>query len=125
MVRAILDSLIEDIKNKQPNKKLPKDFDEEKFRSENRAHAIWQAKWFLIRERILEAEQISVDDDDVEALAERESKNVGIEKDRLVQYYQSSRVAHDKILSDKLMKFLKDNVKIEEVIQKEKPDLQQ
>lgn len=125
MVRAILDSLIADIKNKQPNKKLPKDFDEEKFRSENRAHAIWQAKWFLIRERILEAEQISVDDGDVEALAERESKNVGIEKDRLVQYYQSSRVAHDKIQSDKLMKFLKDNVKIEEVIQKEKPDLQQ
>ncbi|MEE9288893.1 MAG: trigger factor [Bacteroidota bacterium] len=125
MVRAILDSLIEDIKNKQPNKKLPKDFDEEKFRSENRAHAIWQAKWFLIRERILKAEQISVDDGDVEALAEKESKNVGIEKDRLVQYYQSSRVAHDKIQSDKLMKFLKDNVKIKEVIQEEKPDLQQ
>ncbi|MEE9225788.1 MAG: trigger factor [Bacteroidota bacterium] len=124
MVRAILDSRIEEIKSQQPNKKLPKDFDEEKFRNENRAYAIWQAKWFLIRERILEVEHITVDDGDVEALAEQESRNTGIEKDRLVQYYRSSHSARDKILSDKLMKFLKDNVKIKEVVQTANPELQ-
>ncbi|MFQ5799668.1 MAG: trigger factor [Bacteroidota bacterium] len=125
MVRAILDSRIEEIRSQQPNKKLPNGFDEEKFRNENRAYAIWQAKWFLIRERILEVEQITVDDADIDALAEQESRNIGIEKDRLVQYYRSSRSAHDKILSDKLMKFLKDNVKIKEVVQTANVELQQ
>ena len=125
MVRAILDSFIEEIRNQEPKKQLPKDFDEEKFRGENRAYAIRQAKWYLIKERILEVEKITVDDSDIEALAEQESNNIGIEKNRLVQYYKSSQVSHDKILSDKLMKFLKDNAKIREVVQTANPVLQQ
>lgn len=125
MVRAILDSLLDEIRSQQPNKKLPKDLDEEKFRAENRPYAIWQAKWYLIRDRILEAEKIGVDNADIELLANEESERVGIERDRLVQYYESSRVAHDKILSDKLMRFLKKNVQVREVVQTAAPQLQQ
>lgn len=125
MVRAILESLLDEIRSQQPNKKLPKDLDEEKFRAENRPYAIWQAKWYLIRDRILEAEKIGVDNADIELLANEESERVGIERDRLVQYYKSSRVAHDKILSDKLMRFLKKNVQVREVVQTAAPQLQQ
>lgn len=125
MVRAILESLLDEIRSQQPNKKLPKDLDEEKFRAENRPYAIWQAKWYLIRDRILEAEKIGVDNADIELLANEESERVGIERDRLVQYYKSSRVAHDKILSDKLMRFLKKNVQVREVVQTATPQLQQ
>ena len=123
MVKAILESLLEDIKNQQPNKKLPRDFDVEKFRAENRAYGIWQAKWYLIRERIIEAEGISASDADIEALADREAKTIGIDKDRLVKYYKTSRAGDDKILSEKVLRFLKENVRIKEVVQAATPEL--
>ncbi len=119
LVRAFLDSFVQEIKNQQPNKKPPPNFNEKEFRKENRAYAIRQAKWMLIREKILENENLKVEETDLERLAETESKKIGIEKDRLLNYYKTSQAANERILSDKLMKFLKDHAVTQEKVTEE------
>ncbi len=112
LVKGVLDSLTDELKNRSPGRKLPADFNEESFREQNRAYAVFQAKWYLIRERIIEQEHLSVADAEIEQLAETEASKVGIEKERLLKYYQTSSSARDRLLSDKLMSFLKANQKI-------------
>ncbi len=119
LIKGIGDSLVEDLKNRQPNKKLPADFDETQFRESNRGYAVFQAKWYLIRERIIEAEALKVDDNDIEQLVEAEATKMGIEKDRLFSFYKSSDAVKDKILNDKLLRFLKDHAVITEKIVEE------
>jgi len=121
LVKSFLDSFIEEIRQRQPGKQLPPDFNDEEFRKENHAYAVWQAKWALLREKIIEAEKIAVTDADLEALAEEESRRIGIEKERLVNYYKTSRAANGQLLSDKLMKFLISHAIVEErVVQESK-----
>lgn len=116
LVKGILNSFIEDMKNQSTNKKLPVDFDEEKYREKNRPYAIFQAKWFLIRERIIEAERLTVEDTELEQLADVEASKVGIEKDRLIKFYKTSSSVKEKILTDKLMALLKSQAKITEKV---------
>ena len=114
MVDAFLASFVDDIKNRSQDKTLPPNFDEKKFREENRAYAVWQAKWMLLKERIAEQESIAVTDDDIVQLAEQEAQRIGIPKDRLVQYYRSSGAVRDRLLSDRVISFLRDHAKVKE-----------
>jgi trigger factor len=114
LISGILNSLEEDLKNRSPNKTLPVDFNEKEFRENNRGYAIFQAKWFLLREEIIRAEGISVMDADLEVLAARDSQKVGIDKDRLVQFYKTSESVKDRILNDKLMAFLREHERVTE-----------
>jgi len=68
----------------------------------------------LLRERIAESENITVSDEEVERLAETEAARSGVEKSRLLQYYRSSSAATERILSEKIMSFLRENAKITE-----------
>ena len=114
LVKNILDSYVEDLKNRYPDKKLPPDFNEEEYREKNKSYATFQARWFLIREKIIENENISVSDDDLNTLAEKESVKYNIEKERLIQFYKNSHSIKEQILTEKLMSFLKQNSKITE-----------
>ncbi len=115
LVNSFIDSYIEDAKNQQPNKKLPKNFDEEKYRESLRPTAIWQAKWALIREQILKQEKIEVSDAEIQTMAEAESAKLGIDKERLVQYYKSSDTALERIINEKLIELLKKSAVVKEV----------
>lgn len=114
LVESLLDSFVEDLKQRSRDRKLPKGFDEKKFRDESRTYAVWQAKWMLLKERIGEAEQLTVSDGDIEAMAEAEAGKIGIEKERLLSYYKNSTAAGDRLLSEKIMTFLRGNAKITE-----------
>ncbi len=114
LVNGILDTLIDDIKNKSKDRALPKEFDEQQFRNDSRALAIWQAKWILLKERIAEAENITVTDEEIEKLAETEGTRSGIEKNRLLEYFKNSSAATERLLTEKIMTFLKSNAKITE-----------
>jgi trigger factor len=114
LVKSILDSFIDDLKNRYPEKKLPPEFKEEEYREKNKSYAIFQARWFLIREKIIKAENISVEEKDLATLAETESPRYNIEKERLIEFYKSSKSVQERILSDKLMSFLRENSKITE-----------
>ncbi|MBI4428797.1 MAG: trigger factor [Ignavibacteriales bacterium] len=119
LIRSVLAGLLEEVKNESPNKQLPKDFDAEKFFQENRAYAIYQAKWALIREELIRAEKITVEDADLFKLAEQESSKIGIDKERLVNYYKSSDQVKDRVVGEKLMKLLLESAKIMEVEEKQ------
>ena len=116
LVKNFTDSYIDDLKNQQKNKQLPRGFDEQKYREAVRPSAIWQAKWALIREQLLAKENIQITDADVEGLAEEESKKLNIDKERLINFYKSSETAGGKILNDKLIAFLKQQSSIKEII---------
>ena len=116
LVNSFLDAFVEDIKNRSKDKKLPPDFDEEKFRDESRAFATWQAKWMLLKEGIAEAENITVTDAELETLAAAEAERIGVGKDRLLEYYKNSSSTVERLLSDKVISFLKEHAKIKEKI---------
>ncbi len=114
LTNLYLDSFVEDVKNRSRDKALPKGFDETKFRSENKEYATYQAKWALLRERIVEAENLTVSDEEIDELATAEAASIGIPKEELLRYYKSSNAATERLLSKKLMKFLLDNATITE-----------
>jgi trigger factor len=118
LIRSVLEGLLEEVKNEYPNKRLPDEFNIEKFNEENRAYAIYQAKWALLREELIKAENITVSDGDLEKLAETESVKIKIPKDRLISYYKSSDQIKDRLIGDKLLKILVDLAKIREVPEK-------
>lgn len=121
LTRSVLSGLLEDVKNQSPNKQLPADFDTEQFAQENRAYAIYQSKWALIREEIVAAEGLTATDEDLQALAGKESERLGIDRERLVEYYRSSEPVKDRIVSDKLLDLLVQEASITEVPRKD-PD---
>ncbi|TAK52227.1 MAG: trigger factor [Bacteroidetes bacterium] len=106
MVKGLTDARIEDIRTQSPNKKLPDDFDEKKFREQYTPYAIFQAKWYLIKDRIVEQEQLHVTDAELEKRAEEDAPKMSIEKERLLAFYKSSDALKDRIMYDKLMNFL-------------------
>ena len=119
LVRGVQESLLEDVKNRYPNKKLPKEFNEETFREQNHDYASFQAKWFLIREQMIETEKMTVDDADLEKQAEGDAPKMGIEKEKLVSFYKSSDAVKERILSEKLISFLKEKSNITEKVTEE------
>lgn len=117
LTRAVLEGLLQDMAQQYPKKQLPADFDYERFGQENFPYAQAQAKWALLREELLKAEAVSVDDSDLEKLAEAEAATIQIDKERLLQYYKSSDQIRDRLMSDKLMQQLLKKAKVEEVVE--------
>lgn len=120
MVDNILDSYIDTLKQRYPNKTLPPNFDIEKFKDGSRADAIWQAKWYLLSDRIIKVENIKIDDAELEKMAEENSLKTGIEKDRLLDYYKRTESVKDRMVMDMLKEFLKSNNQITEIIEESK-----
>jgi trigger factor len=115
LVEGILDSYIEEEKNRSPKRELPKDFDMKEYRKTRRVDAILQVKWFLIRDKIIEAEKIEVSDADLEPIIEADSKKYNIPTDKIRKIYENNTDVKYRILDDKLMDFLIANTKIKEV----------
>ncbi len=114
VVESFLQHYIEQLKNQNPNKTLPPDFDEKAFREARRGDAIWQARWMFLRESIIGQEKLTVEDADVDELAERQAKATNISKERLVQFLLQSEETRDSILSDKLIRFLTEKAVVTE-----------
>jgi trigger factor len=119
LVNNFLDAFVEDIRNRSKDKALPPGFDDKKFREESRVHAVWQAKWMLLKEAIAAEEGIAVTDAELEKIAEVEAGRIGIDAARLLQYYKSSQAAGERLLSDKVMAFLRQQAKVTDVAERE------
>jgi len=115
LTRAVVEGLLKEMAEEYPKKQLPDDFDYDKFWQENRSYAEAQAKWALLREEIVKAEAITVEDADFALLAGAEAEKINIDKDRLLQYYKSSDQVRERLASDKLMTRLLSLTKVEEV----------
>ena len=107
MVNSLLDSYLDEIRSRSRDRRLPAGFEEKKWRDENRASAVWQAKWILLRSRIADAEGIAVANEDLSATAAEEAGRTQIPQERLLEYYRQSGAVGERILGDKLMAFLR------------------
>jgi trigger factor len=114
LVKALTDGRIDEIRNQNPKKELPKEFDEAKFRDEYRPTAIFQAKWYLIREKMIEKEGIAVSDSELEERAAQDAPKMGIEKNRLLSFYKNSPALLDRLKTEKLISFLRSTAAITE-----------
>lgn len=114
LVEDFIQSMLDEERSKYPDGKLPQNFDEQFFRQRRRADAIFNAKWYVIKNRIAQIEGIEVTDEDFEKLAEEDSAEIGIEKEKLISFYKRSEHIKEKILNRKVLRFLKDKVKVVE-----------
>lgn len=115
LVDNVTDTFIEDAKNQQPNRQLPKGFNEKAYREQARETAIWQSKWLLIKEKFIESEKVEIADAEIEKIAADEAAKLNIDKERLVNFYKTSENALERLKYNRLIDILKQNVKITDV----------
>jgi len=115
LVQNIVDTYIDEVKGQQPNRSLPKNFNEKQYRAASRETAVWQAKWLLIKERMLEKEKIEIPDAEIEKIAEEESKKLNIDKERLVSFYKTSENALERLKYNRLLDIIKEKITVTEV----------
>ncbi len=123
-IRVILDSMVESVKKEGKNKKA--DFNEEEYRKSQRVSAIKQAKWYLIREKMIEDTKMDITDADYEKKAEGLSKSYNIPVDKVVEYYKTSPDIKMEILNDKVIDLIVENAKVtdKEVIRSKESESQ-
>lgn len=114
IINNILDNNVQHYKEQFPKNYNFKDFKEDEFRKEKRPEAIVQAKWFLMREKLVEIEKLEVSDDDYKKIAEENSEKYNIPVDKLIETYKKNEELKNQILSNKVMDFLIENAKVTE-----------
>ncbi len=99
---------------KEKARRLKQVMDEKLIDEYLKPKALWNAKWQIILENIANAENITVDDTDLEKLAKEESESTGISVEKLIKYYKDTNRQYS-ILEEKVINFLKQNTKVKEV----------
>jgi trigger factor len=114
MVENFLDAFVENVK-KENREKL----DAQELRAKYRTDAIWNLKWLLIKDKISEAENIKVDDNEIneyiEDLAKIAGKNAAAVRSNYRDAKKREQVMH-KIEEKKVIDLLKANAKITDKI---------
>lgn len=118
-IQIYLDSFVEDVKRRNEGN-LPDGFDETSFRHSNRTEAEQQARWMLIRDKIVETEGLEVDDDALDAhFASQVGDDEQVTSEQLRQFYRSmpqlqEQLEH-RLLSERVLGWLETQVAIEEL----------
>jgi len=112
MIDDYLDRMVESAKKRATGKK----FDENEFRQQYRANAIWNLKWMLIRQRIAEQEGLRATDQDVEA-AILKAVEAGAEEEQARMTYNVPE-RRQELISDiterKVLEWLENKAKVKE-----------
>lgn len=126
VVDVYLDSFVEDVKRRNKGK-LPPGFQEEAFRRANYEEAEKQARWMLIRDKVIADENLEVTDEDVSDYFQKTSENEGenIAPDVLKQLYSSMPGLIDQLkqrmMSDKVFAALAGKF---EVVDKDREEIE-
>ena len=111
-VEYFLDDFVKEEKEK--HKGHNHGLDEVEFRKKKRVDAIVAAKWMLLREELLKAENIEATDDDFLKLAEETASRFNIPAENLLSIYKQNDDIRMRILNDKVLDFLIANAKVTE-----------
>ncbi len=114
-IQLILDGMIEDYKHQFPKHELPKDFNADEFKKEKRVDSILQSKWYLIREKLIEMEKLTVEESDYKKIAEENASRYNIPAEKLIDAYKENEDVKMKILNDKVLDLIIANAKVETV----------
>ncbi len=110
LVYNILDELVKH-EEEHAKKENYKAFNKEETSKKLLPNAENEVKWYLLKSEIQKKENITVTDDDLKELAEKDAEKTGIDIEKLMNYYKSSNYG-EKLLDKKLFDFLKENNKI-------------
>jgi trigger factor len=106
LVNNILDEYVKNEEEQAKKSKYPFNKDDSRKRLEKSAET--EVKWYLVKNEIQKAENISLTDQDLTELADTESAKTGLPVEKLVNYYKTSNQG-ERILDKKLFDFLKSN----------------
>jgi trigger factor len=114
--KSLVNNILEEyVKNEEEQSKKSKyPFNKEDTRKRLLKSAENEVKWYLIKTEIQKNESISITDEEVRVLAEKESEKIGIPVDKMIKYYKTSNQS-ERILDQKLFDFLKSNNTINKV----------
>ena len=121
-VETILNSIAEDYLKQFEKKKLPQDFNIDEFKKERKVDAILQGKWFLIKDKLVEIENISVEESDIKKIADENFARYNIPADKLFEAYKDNEDLKNKILNDKVIDLIIENAKIDVTIEIKKKE---
>jgi trigger factor len=109
-VHKILDNMValEEEKAKREGNKL---FNAKEVENQMHHRAEWNAKWQIIYRTIAKKENITVDENEVKVIAEKEAAETGISVEKLLKFYNDTN-KEDILLEDKVVDFLKANNKV-------------
>lgn len=111
-VDAILSDYFNDYKQKHAGH--DHDMNEEEFMNKNKPEAVFTGKWFLIKEKLIELEDIKVTDEDVKEFAEKNSNLYNIPADKLFDLYKSNEEIKNNIINNKVLEFIINNAVVSE-----------
>ena len=112
LVNNILEEYLKSEENYSKQNKIP--FNREEARNRLFRNAENEVKWYLIKEQIQKAENISVTEEELKEYAQKEAEQTGLPLDKIMNYYKASNQV-ERILDEKLFDFLKANNKIKRV----------
>ncbi|MEF8939249.1 MAG: trigger factor [Salinivenus sp.] len=110
VIETYLDSFVKQVEEEHDGE-LPDDFDEEHFRNRNRRDAEKQGRWMLIRDKIIEEEDLEVSDEELQDFfAEQAAGDDEVSAQQIEQFYRQMPRMMDRvkqqILSDKVYDLL-------------------
>jgi trigger factor len=113
-IQQAFESFEEDMK-KGSKKELPAGFDRAKFQEEMRPVAERTVRWALLRDKLVQKEELQADDADFEGLAQIEAQRTGLDVDTLLKYFKRTPATTDRILAEKAIQLLEDYAIVNEV----------
>lgn len=111
MVENYLGEMIEDVKKQSPDKEIQ----EEDVRKEYRPMAIHHIRWYFLKKKLQEAENIQVSDEEAIALIEQSPNLDEKTREQIKQNRRYLQNLKDDLLEEKIIKMLKEHAEIIEV----------
>ena len=112
LVNNILEEYVKSEEEKAKKSKYP--FNKDETRKRLLKSAETEVKWYLIGNEIKKNENITMTDEDLTALAEKEALKTGLPIEKIINYYKTSNQS-ERVVEQKLFEFLKSNNKINKV----------
>ena len=101
LISQVVASMLQEDVERLPDKKLPKNFDVRRYAESRTPIARNTAKWMIIRERIIEAENLEITDDDINKHVEELAASLNMGEANFE--YLRSAIAGDENLQSRLM----------------------
>ena len=112
MVSLYLEQIKEDLeKRKQP-------IDDSQFKENYQSHAEWNIKWYLIKDKIIEAENIDISDEELQAKIEEAISQNQENKKQIKAFYgqsENKQKLYSEMLNDRLFERLTEFAKVKVV----------
>ncbi len=116
VIEMYQDAFVEELK-KNMGDSIPESFDEEAYREGRKDEALHQARWMLLKDKIVKDEHLSVSDGDRTAFFEKSAGDGEVSADMLQKYYESIGLIdqlNQRLLTEKVIEFLLTKMKVVE-----------